>query len=106
LLTRPIGHERILIIEDADPVRALAATVLQRLGYEVLDVPSGEAAERLRARRPSTRVLFMSGYADDTVLASASSTSSAPSCRKPFTPESLASKVRVVLDAPARSPEN
>ena len=49
LVTRPIGHERVLIIEDADPVRALAATVLQRSGYEVLDVPSGEAAERLFA---------------------------------------------------------
>src|SRR5215207_10204765 len=83
---RPGGDERILIIEDADPVRALAATVLKRSGYEVLDVESGEAAEalfaadgfdvdlvlsdiilkgmsgpqfagRLRALRPSTRVL-------------------------------------------------
>jgi signal transduction histidine kinase len=126
--TRPIGHERVLIIEDADPVRALAATVLQRSGYEVLDVPSGEAAERLfaddgfevdlvlsdivlkgmsgpqfaerlRTLRPSTRVLFMSGYADDTVLAFGAVDVNRSFLQKPFTPESLASKVRDVLDA-------
>src|SRR6185436_9596856 len=129
LVTRPGGHERVLIIEDADPVRALAATVLQRSGYEVLDVPSGEAAEqlfadagfevdlvlsdivlkgmsgpkfaeRLRALRPSTRVLFMSGYADDTVLAFGSIDVKRAFLQKPFTPESLAAKVRDVLDAP------
>ena len=129
LLTRPSGHERVLIIEDADPVRALAATVLQRSGYEVLDVPSGEAAERLfaedgfevdlvlsdivlkgmsgpqfaerlRTLRPSTRVLFMSGYADDTVLAFGAVDVNRSFLQKPFTPESLAAKVRDVLDAP------
>jgi CheY-like chemotaxis protein len=129
LVTRPVGHERVLIIEDADPVRALAATVLQRSGYEVLDVPSGEAAERLfaddgfevdlvlsdivlkgmsgpqfaerlRTRRPSTRVLFMSGYADDTVLAFGAVDVNRSFLQKPFTPESLAAKVRDVLDAP------
>ena len=134
LVTRPIGHERVLIIEDADPVRALAATVLQRSGYEVLDVPSGEAAERLfaddgfevdlvlsdivlkgmsgpqfaerlRTLRPSTRVLFMSGYADDTVLAFGAVDVNRSFLQKPFTPESLASKVRDVLDAPVRSAE-
>jgi signal transduction histidine kinase/CheY-like chemotaxis protein len=129
LLTRPSGHERVLIIEDADPVRALAATVLQRSGYEVIDVPSGEAAERLfaddgfevdlvlsdivlkgmsgpqfaerlRTLRPSTRVLFMSGYADDTVLAFGAVDVNRSFLQKPFTPESLAAKVRDVLDAP------
>jgi CheY-like chemotaxis protein len=130
LVSRPIGHERIQIIEDADPVRALAATVLQRSGYDVLDVASGEAAEqmfadpafdvdlvlsdivlqgmsgpkfaeRLRTLRPSTRVLFMSGYADDTVLAFGAIDVNRAFLQKPFTPESLASKVRDVLDAAA-----
>jgi signal transduction histidine kinase/CheY-like chemotaxis protein len=128
LLTRPIGSERVLIIEDADPVRALAATVLRRSGYEVLDVASGEAAEqlfldeafdvdlvlsdivlkgmsgpqfvdRLRRLRPSTRVLFMSGYADDTVAAFGAVDVHRAFLQKPFTPESLASKVREILDA-------
>jgi two-component system cell cycle sensor histidine kinase/response regulator CckA len=127
---RPIGHERILIIEDADPVRALAATVLKRSGYDVLDVESGEAAEalfaadgfevdlvlsdivlkgmsgpqfagRLRTLRPSTRVLFMSGYADDTVLAYGDVDVQRSFLQKPFTPESLTAKVRDVLDASA-----
>jgi signal transduction histidine kinase/CheY-like chemotaxis protein len=126
--SRPIGNERILIIEDADPVRALATTVLQRSGYEVLEVPSGEDAEdlfadgsfdvdlvlsdivlkgmsgpqfveRLRRMRPSTRVLFMSGYADDTVLSYGAVDVTRMFLQKPFTPESLASKVREVLDA-------
>jgi len=129
LLTRPIGNERILIIEDADPVRALAATVLRRSGYEVVDVPGGEAAEllfadtgfdvdlvlsdivlkgmsgpqfaeRLRRMRPSTRVLFMSGYADDTVVQYGAVAVQGAFLQKPFTPESLASKVREILDAP------
>ena len=60
LLTRPIGHERVLIIEDADAVRALAATVLQRSGYEVLDVASGEAAERCSPTTGSTSISVLS----------------------------------------------
>jgi signal transduction histidine kinase/CheY-like chemotaxis protein len=129
-VTRPGGHERVLIIEDADPVRALAATVLQRSGYEVVDVPSGEAAEqlfaddgfdvdlvlsdivlkgisgpqvveRLRRARPGIRVLFMSGYADDTVVLFGTVDVHRTFLQKPFTPESLASKVREILDAPA-----
>ena len=57
-------------------------------------------AERLRTLRPSTRVLFMSGYADDTVLAFGAVDVNRSFLQKPFTPESLASKVRDVLDAP------
>jgi signal transduction histidine kinase len=126
--TRPGGHERVLVIEDADPVRALATTVLRRSGYDVIDVASGEAAEqlfadatfdvdlvlsdivltgmsgpqfaeRLRTLRPATRVLFMSGYADDTVLAFGAIDVTREFLPKPFTPESLASKVRDSLDA-------
>ncbi|MEO5820085.1 MAG: ATP-binding protein [Vicinamibacteraceae bacterium] len=125
--TRPGGHERVLIIEDADPVRALATTVLRRSGYEVIDVASGEAAEqlfadagfdvdlvlsdivlkgmsgpqfaeRLRTLRPTMRVLFMSGYADHTVLAFGAIDVTRGFLQKPFTPESLASKVRDALD--------
>jgi signal transduction histidine kinase/CheY-like chemotaxis protein len=125
---RSLGHERILIVEDADPVRALAATVLKRCGYEVVDVPSGEAAEqlfadgrfdvdlvlsdivlkgmsgpqfaqRLRRTRPDVRVLFMSGYADETVLAHGAIDVNRTFLPKPFTPESLAAKVRDTLDA-------
>jgi signal transduction histidine kinase/CheY-like chemotaxis protein len=131
-VTRPLGNERILIIEDADPVRALAATVLRRSGYEVVDVPGGEAAEqlfanaafevdlvlsdivlkgmsgpqfaeRLRRLRPSTRVLFMSGYADETVVQFGAVDVRNAFLPKPFTPETLASKVREMLDAPAAS---
>jgi signal transduction histidine kinase/CheY-like chemotaxis protein len=129
VMTRPVGNERVLIIEDADPVRALAATVLQRSGYEVVDVASGEAAEtlfadegfdvdlvlsdivlkgmsgpqfveRLRRARPGIRVLFMSGYADDTVVKFGAADVHRTFLPKPFTPESLASKVREILDAP------
>ena len=58
-------------------------------------------AERLRRLRPSTRVLFMSGYADDTVVQHGARAVQGAFLQKPFTPESLASKVREILDAPA-----
>ena len=53
-----------------------------------------ELAQQVRASRPETRVLFTSGYADPFVLETGTAF-----IQKPFTPESLARKVREVLDA-------
>jgi two-component system, cell cycle sensor histidine kinase and response regulator CckA len=121
--------EAILLAEDRDDVRRAAARVLRKCGYEVLEAESGEAAlalardhagpihallsdvvmpgmsgkslaEQLRATRPETRVILMSGYTDDTVMESSLVESGISFLRKPFTPLGLAAAVRSTIDSP------
>jgi CheY-like chemotaxis protein len=120
--------ETVLLVEDEDIVRSLLRTVLMRQGYTVIAASHGaaaldmsrafagridllmtdvvmphmsgdELATQLRDTRPGTRILFMSGSEQqdlgDTLAACA------PFIQKPFTPNTLARKVRDVLDATA-----
>jgi two-component system, cell cycle sensor histidine kinase and response regulator CckA len=120
------GTEAVLLVEDDDQLRRLAALSLQRYGYRVLPCRSGleaitlaaqeridlavtdvvmpemsgrELAERLQATTPSLRILFVSGYADDAVVRHGVLDSSMEYLQKPFTPATLAARVREVLDA-------
>jgi PAS domain S-box-containing protein len=122
------GTETVLLAEDAAAVRAVGKQVLERQGYTVLEAPDGEVALHLAQRhsgpihllltdvvmpgmsgrqladqlartRPDTRVLFASGYTDDAVVRHGVLEEGTPYLQKPFTPESLARKVREVLDA-------
>ena len=127
------GAERILVVEDEDAVRTLAATLLRRAGYQVLEagdhdgalaalkvateakqavqllltdvvlkqMSGRDLAEKVVTLSPSTRVLYMSGYTDDAVLRHGVLAASAAFLQKPFTSESLTTKVREVLDASA-----
>jgi signal transduction histidine kinase/CheY-like chemotaxis protein len=124
----PGGSERILIVEDDDAVRHVAAMALQRLGYAVDVCASAEAAlDRLRdgtdapdlvltdivlkgmsgvdlashARRarPTLRVLFMSGYADSALLRRGPIQGGSHFIQKPFTAAALGRKVRDAIDA-------
>jgi CheY-like chemotaxis protein len=119
------GSETILLVEDEDMVRDLVRTVLRAAGYRVLEAAHGEAAlslaaqhqgaidllmtdvvmphmggrelaEQLKALRPGMKVLFTSGYTDDTVVRHG--VLEAEFLPKPFSPGGLASKVREVLD--------
>jgi CheY-like chemotaxis protein len=121
------GGEVVLLAEDRDDVRRLTARVLRKCGYRVLEAESGEAAlalagdhsgqihalltdavmpgmsgkvlaERLGASRPHTRIIFMSGYADETVLERSMVESGITFIQKPFTPSGLAAAVRGALD--------
>src|SRR5437588_7777056 len=123
----PGGTETVLLVEDAAAVRAVAKQVLERLGYTVLEAPNGQAAlhlaqqhrgeihmlltdvvmprvsgrelaEQLARVRPDTRVLYASGYTDDSVVRHGILESGTAYLQKPFSPESLARKVRDVLD--------
>jgi signal transduction histidine kinase len=121
------GSETILLVEDEQQVRVVAFNVLRRYGYEVLSAQHpGEAlivserhpgridllltdvvmpqmsgpelAKRLGAARPEMRILFMSGYTDDSVVRHGVLEDGAAFLQKPITPASLAKKVRSVLD--------
>jgi two-component system, cell cycle sensor histidine kinase and response regulator CckA len=126
--SKPIGgSEIILLVEDEEPVRVAAGLMLKALGYRVLQAASGEealrlfeasrekigllitdvvmpgmsgpqVAEALRARDPDLRVLFQSGYTDDTVVRWGILHAEVAFLKKPFTLEVLARQVREVLD--------
>jgi CheY-like chemotaxis protein len=124
----PAGTETILLVEDEQAVRALAARVLQDRGYKVLESMSaqdalqkadqhqepidllltdvvlpgmsgGKLAEHLAFLRPGMKVLFMSGYTDDAIVRNGVTEANTAFLQKPFSSTSLACKVREVLDA-------
>jgi two-component system cell cycle sensor histidine kinase/response regulator CckA len=121
------GRETILLVEDEPGVRQIARQILQSSGYTVLEATdvndairiadqqgivihllltdvvmpglSGrDLAGRVRAKHLQTRVLFMSGYTDGAIADHGVLSSGTAFLQKPFTPESLALKVREVLD--------
>jgi PAS domain S-box-containing protein len=117
--------ETILLVEDAEELRTLTSRLLERLGYRVLvaanateaialferhqtihlilsDVimPGGSGPEltrRLVAARPGLKVIFMSGYAEDTISHHGVLEAGTAFLEKPFTAESLGRKVRETL---------
>ncbi|HTU23282.1 MAG TPA: HDOD domain-containing protein [Gemmataceae bacterium] len=127
LSSRAGGQETLLIVEDDDSVRALTRTVLRGQSYHVVEAVdadealrwveehtqpihllvtdvvmpgmSGRAlAERLTALRPELKVLYVSGYTDDAVVRHGLLEAEIAFLQKPFTPASLARKVRELLD--------
>jgi CheY-like chemotaxis protein len=119
----------VLLVEDEDPVRALAHEMLTSQGYRVLEAASGADALALAARhpgaidllvtdvvmpgmdggelvhhlttaRPHLRVLYISGYSDDALMREGVSEADCAFLQKPFTCEAFVVKVRAVLDAP------
>ena len=122
------GVETVLIAEDEQIVRQLVAQMLGRLGYSVIAVANGaealqqleehaggidllltdvvmpgmngrELAAAVRERCPTTRVLFMSGYAEDSGASHGVLQPGTELLEKPFTATSLGTIVRAALDA-------
>jgi len=133
----PAGRgETVLLVEDDDGVRELAEEALRACGYQVLACALPEAAlelsrlhageipllvsdvvmpqmdgpalaARLRQQRPQLRVLFVSGYPAHAIAARGAFAAGADFLQKPYTPDSLATQVRRLLDAapaPAHAP--
>jgi PAS domain S-box-containing protein len=127
LRTSPAGRETILVAEDDERVRMLTVRLLSRLGYRAIAVGSGDEAlawldthaepidllltdvimpgmngktlaERVRAVRPGTRVLFTSGYTANVIVHHGVLKPGVEFLAKPFSGSSLAQKVREVLD--------
>jgi two-component system cell cycle sensor histidine kinase/response regulator CckA len=124
----PSGSETILLVEDEDMVRGLTRQILESAGYKVVEASRGEeaikrfaakngsidllltdvvmpemsgkeVADRVCELRPSTKVLFMSGYTDEAIVHHGVLDSNVEFIQKPFTPAALAKKVREVLDS-------
>jgi two-component system, cell cycle sensor histidine kinase and response regulator CckA len=123
-----VVSEHILVVEDDEPLRRLAQRVLEQRGYEVtvaatptealrlveeagaapdllltdvvLPEMSGRiVAERLVARNPQLRVLFMSGYTDDAVVRRGVLHGETHFLQKPFRATELLRKVREALES-------
>jgi PAS domain S-box-containing protein len=123
------GDETILLVEDEDSIRAVLRTVLVRHGYTVLEAQNGgeafllseryrskiqllitdlimprmsgrELAERLQPTRPKIKVLYVSGYTEDSAITEGVLGPGIAFLQKPIRPDAFLCKVRNVLDSP------
>lgn len=121
------GTETILLAEDNDLVRVMAATVLREFGYTVIEAVNGEealqkfkehadsiqlllfdmimpimngkdASDEIRKMKPGTKILFASGYAPDVIREKLSHEEGVQIISKPMSTAELLLKVRGVLD--------
>jgi len=122
------GQGLVLLVEDEDAVRAFAARALRNKGYTVIEAASGEQAlalpegqldrvellisdvvmpnldgpslaAQLRTRRPDLKILFISGYAEDSLRNNMAKSPHVNFLPKPFSLSQLAGKVKEVMDA-------
>jgi PAS domain S-box-containing protein len=123
---RHSGGETILVVEDEKAVRELTVRILQQLGYTILTASSGaealelcrthgghidllltdvvmpnmsgrQLADQMRASRPKTKILFLSGYTENTVVHHGVLDAGVDFLPKPFSRENLSKKLREVL---------
>ena len=127
--TAPKGTATLLVVEDEPLIRKLSCRVLRQQGYTVLDATNGQEAlhtahayagvpidflvtdvvmpqiggkalaQQLTAMYPHIKVLFVSGYATDTIVHHGRLDPGTNFLAKPFTPIALVHKVQEVLDA-------
>ncbi|MHC2019936.1 CHASE3 domain-containing protein [Methylobacterium sp. CM6247] len=129
----PRGSATVLVVEDEAAVREIACAILSDLGYRVLEASDGEEAlrvfgahtasvdllltdvvlpgmvrgrelsERITAIRPDVKVLFMSGYTENSIVHHGRLDDGVQLIGKPFKREQLACKVAEVLGTSATS---
>jgi len=121
------GFETILVVEDNEDLRTYCVSILQELGYRVLDANNGrraleilqtetdvallftdvvlpdgldgrELAREAQRRRPGLRVLFTTGYTRNAVIHNGRLEPGFSLIGKPFTFAELAARVRTMLD--------
>ena len=126
-LDLPRGEATVLVVEDEPGVREIAVAILEDLGYRVLDAADGEhalrifgahaaaidllltdvvlpgtlrgreIAERITAMRPEVKVIYMSGYTENSIVHHGRLDDGVQLITKPFKREELARKVADVL---------
>nr|MBA3692838.1 PAS domain-containing protein [Acidobacteriota bacterium] len=124
----PSGTETILLVEDEELVRNLSREILETCGYTVIEARNGlealevcengnckinllmtdvvmpqmggrELAEKLSEKLPNLKILFTSGYTNEGMVRNGVIETSTNFIQKPFTFDTLARKVRELLDA-------
>jgi PAS domain S-box-containing protein len=121
------GSETILVVEDDDGVRGFVQAVLEARGYRILPAASADAAleqaavdapihllltdvvmpdmsgadlaARVRDNVPNVKVLFVSGYTENTIVHHGVLDPGVSFLAKPFSPDALAERVRAELDS-------
>ncbi|MCC9624091.1 response regulator [Thalassospira sp. MA62] len=120
------GTGAILLVEDEDAVRTFGARALRGKGYDVLEANNGDNAlevlaktdktidlvisdvvmpgidgptliRMLREKKPELKVIFISGYAEDTYRDELDEENGVHFLPKPFSLKDLATKVKEVL---------
>ncbi|MGQ9552557.1 MAG: PAS domain S-box protein [Anaerolineae bacterium] len=123
----PLGNETVLVVEDEPTVRRVAARILREQGYTVLEAANAhealrlsqehagpihllltdvvmpqmggrELAARLKAVRPETLVLYVSGYTNNAIVHHGVLDEGTAFLQKPFTATALVRRVRDLLD--------
>ena len=121
------GVGTVLLVEDEDSVRMFGARALRNKGYSVVDVSSGESAlevleagearfdlvitdvvmpgldgpgliRRVREKFPAMKVIFISGYAEDSFRQRLDDSEDVHFLPKPFTLQQLAGKVKEIME--------
>lgn len=131
---RKTGRESILLVEDENAVRALVREILEMHGYIVVEARDAEEAlalterkadpfdllltdvfmrgmtgrdlsDRLLARWPGLKVLYMSGYTEEVMIRLGIIENATPFIQKPFALDLLVEKVRAVMETRPRRSE-
>ena len=121
------GKETVLVVEDEDEVRNLVSEMLRFYGYNVLEAANAsnalsifekyqksidliltdiimpqmsgtELIERILTHHPDIKVLYMSGYTDNTLVDHGLLADEKYFIQKPFSSANLVEKVRLILD--------
>lgn len=130
-MTASPPYRTILLVDDDPPIRQLVRRALEERGFVLLEARNGEEALQLAGERrspidllmtdivlphmdgftlsrrfavlhPDTKVLFMSGYAGDSVAVRVGLKESGQHfLLKPFTKDQLNQKITAVLESPA-----
>jgi signal transduction histidine kinase/CheY-like chemotaxis protein len=126
LLEDCLGSEKVLVIDDIPEQREIAAVMLQKIGYAVETVSSGEAAieylrrekadilildmimdpgidgcetyRRILETHPGQKAVIASGFSESERVREAQRLGAGPYVRKPYSLETLARAVRAELD--------
>ena len=123
----PTGNETILLVDDEDSIRDFLAEILSEQGYKVIEATNGEEglqvfkgynekidllisditmpkmsgpelATKLRELQPKLKALFISGNVGNEYINEQTADSKTSFLQKPFTYDSIISKVREILD--------